>query len=139
MIQNILKGFVLGLLLFVFAGYLWYLIQRDYSRTLYVKTCDHAGGQGLKALSKLVRGSWLHLGRREIQVFSDGSCMFFQFDENRGTLFYGLEVTSGYVGAVTITSKELHRLADSIPANTGFEKTVDYLSVYPKVGPSSEF
>ena len=139
MIQRILKGFVLGLLLFVFAGCLWYLIRRNHRRILYVKTCDHAGGQGLKALNKLVKGGWVHLGRHEIQVFSYGSCMFFQFDENRGTLFYGLEVTSGYIGAVTMTSTELHQLADSIPANTGFEKTLDYLSVYPRVAPSSEF
>ncbi|ACT92924.1 hypothetical protein Dfer_1682 [Dyadobacter fermentans DSM 18053] len=135
-IWNILKGFFLGLLFFIVASYLWYLFETSHVKTMRVKDCERSAGQSLKALSAYVEGRWFERKHYDIEVFSDGPCMFFQYYEKPGTLYFGQATSSGHFVAVAMTSRELHQLADSIPADFGFEQMSNYLFQRAKTKPA---
>ena len=142
MIWNIFKGLILGFLLFVFTSFLWYLYDTSHIKTLRVKNCEHAAGQSLKALSEQVKDSWFERKHNDIHVFSDSyPCMFFQFYQKPGALYFGQEVTSGHDVGVAMTTTELHQLADTISANMDFQEMLDYLVVRAKTNsaPVHEF
>lgn len=136
MIWNILKGLILGFLLFIFASFLWYLFDTSHVKTPRVKKCDAAAEQSLKALSELVKDSWFQRKHNDVQVLSDGQCMFFMFFQKPGALYFGQEMTSGYTVGVAMTTTELHQLADTISPNTDFQKMLDYLVVRAKTNPA---
>ncbi|MCF2443523.1 hypothetical protein L0657_06100 [Dyadobacter sp. CY345] len=136
MILNVLKGFILGFFIFIFATFLWHLVDTSHIKTLRVKNCKGAAGQGLKALSALVKDSWFQRKHNDIQVLSDGQCMFFMFYQNPGALYFGQEMTSGYDIGVAMTTTELHQMADTISPNTDFQKMLDYLAVRAKTYPA---
>ncbi|MCF0055122.1 hypothetical protein [Dyadobacter sp. CY356] len=136
MIWSIFKGVLLGFLLFVFASFIWYLVDSSHIKTLRVKNCENAAGQSLKALSELVENSWLKRKHNDVLVLSDGQCMFFRFFQKPGALYFGQEMTSGYTVGVAMTTAELHQFADTISVNTDYQKMLDYLVVRAKTNPA---
>ncbi|KAA6438751.1 hypothetical protein FEM33_15965 [Dyadobacter flavalbus] len=136
MIGNILKGFILGLLLFVFACYVWFRLEISHIEYVKVKNCEQAAGQSLKALSNLVKDSWFERKHNDVEVLSDGPCMFFMFYQKPGVLYFGQEKTSGYLIGVAMTTSELHQIADTISVDMDFQKMYDYLLVRAKAKPA---
>lgn len=136
MIWNIFKGFILGFLLFVFACFLWYLIDTSHIKTLRVKKCEDAAGQSLKALSEQVKNSWFQRKHNDIQVLSDGQCMFFMFYQKPGALYFGQEIASGFIVGVAMNTTELHQFADTISASADFQKMTKYLFRRAKTNPA---
>ncbi len=141
MIWNILKGLVLGFFIFVFTTFLWHLVATSHIKYLHVKNCDGAAGQSFKALSKLVKFSWFQRKHNDVEVLSDGQCMFFMFYQKPGALYFGQETTSGHLIGVAMTTTELHQIADTISPNTNFQTMLDYLRERAKTKPvpSHEF
>jgi hypothetical protein len=136
MIWNILKGLILGFLIFVFASFLWYLFATSHIKTLQVKNCKNAAGQSLKALSELVKDSWFERKHHDVQVLSNGPCMFFMFYQKPGALYFGSDMASGSDVGVAMTTSELHQFADTISPNTDFQKMHDYLIQRAKKNPA---
>ena len=136
MIWNIFKGLILGFLLFVFACFLWHLIYTSHIKTLYIKNCEHAARQSLKALSEQVKNSWFPRKHNDIQVLSDGQCMFFMFYEKPGALYFGQEMASGPIVGVAMNTTELHQFADTISTSTDFQKMLNYLLERAKTNPA---
>jgi hypothetical protein len=136
MILKILKGLILGFLSVAFVSYLAYLCASSHIQTVRVKNCENAAGQSLKALSKLVKDGWFQRKHNDVQVFSDGPCMFYTFYENPGALYFGQEMASGYIVGVAMSTADLHQFADTVSSHTDFQKMQDYLFARAKANPA---
>lgn len=136
MIWNILKGLIIGFLLFVTATILWYAFELSHLQILRVKSCDKAAGQSLKALSEMVDESWFQRKHYDLIASSNGACMFYQFYQKSGALYAGQDITSGYLVGVAMTTNELHQFADTISLGTDFQMMLDYLAKRAKTNPA---
>ncbi|WAC13948.1 hypothetical protein [Dyadobacter pollutisoli] len=136
MIWNVFKGLALGFLLFIFGSILWHLFETSHMKTVWVNSCDGAAGQSLKALSKLVKNSWFERKHNDVQVISDGQCMFYKFYQKPGALYFGQDMASGHRVGVAMTTTELHQFADTVSSHTSFQKMLDYLAARAKTHPA---
>ena len=136
MIWDILKGLIIGILLFVAGIILWLAFESSHVQNLNVKSCDEAAVQSLKALSETVEDSWFQREHYDIIGSSNGQCMFFQYYQKPGALYCGQDITSGYLVGVAMMPGELHQFADTISLDTDFQKMMDYLAARAKTNPA---
>ena len=136
MIWNIIKGLVLGLFLCVIGSYLWYLCTSSHIKMISVEKCETAAGQSLKELSKLVKTSWFNRKHNDVEVFSDGPCMFYMYYKKPGALYFGSERMSGYSVGVGMTEAELHQFADTISLDMDYQKMLDLLYARARTKPA---
>jgi hypothetical protein len=135
-VWTIIKGIVIGFVLFVALSYFWYLLTTTHIHNMRIKSCDKAVAPSLKTLDEFVTDSWFKRAHYDVNVYSNGSCMFYTYYPKPGVLYFGQETTSGYMVRVAMTTAELHVFADTISANTSFHQMVDYLSERAKLHPA---
>ncbi len=84
----------------------------------------------------MVKDSWFQRKHFDVIAHTSGTCTFYMYYQEYNALYFGEEMSSGYMIGVAMTPDELHEFADTISINTDLLKMMDYLKDIEKANPA---